>query len=96
VEQGRDERFHVPPPQPQIDFSDQQREALAAALVEAQLAVLGAVAREAQRTDSYDGPRNVARLTQALATLRLTAGGAPPGWFAGPPAFFDLDEEGEL
>jgi hypothetical protein len=83
-------------PQPQIDFTDDHREALANAFADAQLAVLAAVAREAQRTDSYDGPRNVARLTQALSMLRTTASGGPPaGWYAGPPGFFSLDDDDE-
>jgi hypothetical protein len=86
--------FQIPPPQPQVDFSDEHREALARAFVEAQLAVLAAVARDAQRTDTYDGPRNVTRLTQALSMLRTTAGGGlPSGYYAGPPLFMDPDDE---
>ena len=67
-------------------FTEEQRQAITAHLADAQTAVLSAIARQAARTDSYDGPRNVARRTQALSVLRLTAGGGvTPGWFAYEP-----------
>jgi hypothetical protein len=76
--------------------SDEHRASLGAAFVEAQLAVLSAIGREAQRTDSYDGPRNVARLTQALSMLRMTAAGGPaPGWYSYMPNVLD-EEDGEF
>jgi hypothetical protein len=45
---------HLPLPR-----TDQERQALAEAAVQAYLAALGAIVREAGRRDSYDGPRNV-------------------------------------
>jgi hypothetical protein len=46
---------------PPLPLTDQERQALAEAAVQAYLAVLGAIVREAGRRDASDGPRNVSR-----------------------------------
>ena len=46
---------------PPLPLTDQDRQALAEGAVQAYLAVLGAIVREAGRRDSSDGPRNVSR-----------------------------------
>ncbi len=86
-------QMRSPPP---IEFSDEQKQAYAAALLEAHLAVLGAITREAQRTDAFDGPRNVLRLTQALGPLgmALGIGHFPP--FFGMPGMGDDEDFDDL
>ena len=78
-----------------MTFTQEQRDGLRDALYEAQLAILEAIAREAARAESYDGPRNVNRLTGALQGLRSIALGLPetsPGWMGYPPFGPGIDD----
>ena len=79
------------PTSPPVEFSEEQRRALAEAFYDAELAVLKALTRAANEPDTRDSARNTAALTHALATLRLAAGQARPGlpFFPGPPDFDD-------
>jgi hypothetical protein len=74
-----------PPPEP-VEFTEEQKREIAFALYQAQVELLQAIARSATRADRHYAARSAVRhLTQALATLRATAGQAqsrspfPPG-----------------
>ena len=53
------------------------------ALFAAQMSILGAIDREASREGSYDGPRNISKLTMSLSALRAINAGT--GWFSHAP-----------
>jgi hypothetical protein len=61
-------QLHVPEPLP---FTVEQKTALVDAVYDAQMALLRAIATEAERTEALDSSRNIPRLTQALHALGL-------------------------
>jgi hypothetical protein len=84
-----------------VEFTDEQKREVASALHEAEVAVLRAIARSANHDDTYYSARTTARLTHALATLRVAAGQAqaptpffpdPPPWAIGPEGPEDFGE----
>jgi hypothetical protein len=81
-------RFRFPKGQP-VEFTPEQETALGAALLEAEKSILAAIKRELDRVESYDGPRNVVRLTRAYSGLRASSGQAP---LPLPSPFFDGDD----
>jgi hypothetical protein len=76
----------VTPPE-QVEFTDEQKRELASAVHEAEVAILRAIARSASHADPGYAARATARLTHALATLRVAAGQAHARspFFPGPP-----------
>ena len=83
------------PPEPLLQLTDEQKASLGQALHDAQLSVLHAITRESAREDSYDGPRNVLRLTQALRGLGGLLG-CRAGWFGYTPMDWDADDEDDF
>jgi hypothetical protein len=89
-----------------IKFSEHQAAQLGEALFQAELSLLQAIVREAERLESFDAVRNIPRLVAALQGLRscmgqgleqqrlwaMTAGGRH-GWFAYPPGMMDEGED---
>jgi hypothetical protein len=71
-----------------VEFTAEQKREVANALHEAEVALLRAIARSASHADTNYAARATARLTHALATLRVAAGQAEahsPFFFPGPP-----------
>ena len=67
-------------------------------MFDAEMSLLRGIAREADRPDSYDGPRNVNRLVGALQGLRSMSQGGfrGGGWFGyAPDSGMIFDPEGE-
>jgi hypothetical protein len=84
-----------------VEFTDEQKREVANALHEAEVALLRAIARSASHADTNYAARATARLTHALATLRIAAGQAqarspflpgPPPWAMGPEGMEDFGE----
>jgi hypothetical protein len=84
-----------------VEFTDEQKREVASALHAAEVAILQAIARSASHADSNYAARTTARLTHALATLRVAAGQAqartpffpgPPPWAMGPEGPEDFGE----
>jgi len=87
--------MHGPFEQPKpLPFSDEQVTDLVGAVYEAQLALLRAIVREAERSDAFDAPRKIIGLTNALSALGLPGQvpGGHGGWFPYPPGL-DFDDE---
>jgi len=92
--------FHgAPVTQEQMKFTDEQKRELADAMHEAEVSILRAITRSAGHADPGYAARATARLTHALATLRVAAGQAqartpffpgPPPWATGPEGMEDF------
>lgn len=89
----------VPVTPEQVEFTDEQKRELADAMHEAEVAILRAITRSAGHADPGYAARATARLTHALATLRVAAGQAqartpffpePPPWPMGPEGTEDF------
>lgn len=66
-----------------MTFTDEQKAELTQALFTAELSLLRAITREAERLESFDAARNIPRLVTALRGLRSSMGQAPvPLWAA--------------
>jgi len=79
-----------------MTFTDEQKAELTQALFTAELSLLRAIAREAERLESFDAARNIPRLVTALRGLRSSMGQAPiPVWAAtaGGRHYFTDDAE---
>lgn len=66
-----------------MSFTEEQKAELTQALFTAELSLLRAIAREAERLESFDAARNIPRLVTALHGLRSSMGQAGvPLWAA--------------